>query len=92
MTEERYLRVPYHFLGAAVVWAVGVLLMIVSTVNDVDDLARWALVVIAAASVWWCHAALARSRIRLMQALELQLQMHEQAGLLNGVPRIPSGR
>lgn len=92
MTEERCLRVPYQVLGAVTGWVVSVLLMIAATVQNSDSLERWSLLVVAAASVLsgWCM--LTRSRIRTLDAIDLQLRMHDQALAegANGVPRIPT--
>lgn len=91
--EERYLQVAYHVLGAVVGWLAGVVMMIVATMYDMEDLRGWALLVVAASAVMSVHCMLTRGRARLLEAIDLQLSLHQQAASqANGVPRIPSGR
>lgn len=92
MTEERCLRVPYHMFGAASGWLMGLVMMVVATVTNSDELGRWALFVAAGAAVasGWCM--LIRSRARMLEAFGLQLRMHQASLVQQDLPRVPTLR
>lgn len=69
--EGRCVTIQVSLAGQAVVWALGLLLMTLGTVQDEPALRAWALLCSAGAASWTIISAVTRQNRMIVRAFEL---------------------